>query len=121
MLVKPLESGTRIRDAHNTYGVIKYIVGPDDLISGTDIFIAPENIVDPKTNSVIQKAGDQWLAVEKVNGSSVTGWIAITHLGNEISAEVPDIPIPPTESPEPWVKLTYSNGKEYYYDLRPGQ
>ena len=121
MLFKPLESGTRIRDAHNTYGVIKYIVGPDDQIVGTEVFTATEQIVDPKTNIAVQMVGDKWLAVESVNGKSVTGWIAITHLGNEISVEVPDVPIPPAESPEPWVKLTYSNGKEYYYDLRPGQ
>lgn len=117
MLVKAIDEGTRIRSDHNTYGVVKSVVGPSDSVVGTEVFVATEQIIDPVTKNAVQLIGDRWLAVTSVNGAARSGWIALEHLGVAICNEVPEEPF----TPDPYVKVTYANGKEFYYDLRTSQ
>ena len=117
MLVKPIGEGTRIRADHNTYGKVEKVVGPSDNVVGVEVFTATEQIIDPVTKNVVQLIGDRWLSVTSVNGIARSGWIALEHLGMAICNEVPEAPF----TPEQWVKITYPNGKEFYYDIRAGQ
>lgn len=115
MKVQPLQNGTRVRDGHNTYGTIKVLAGLADTLMGTEVFTADVDIKDAM-GKVIQKAGDRWLKVEFLNGIPASGWVAITHMGESICTEVQESAV----EPDPWIKLTYPNGQEFFYDLRAG-
>lgn len=90
MKLKPISMNTRIRNEHNTAGMINAYVQPSDVVTGTEIFTAPVNFTYEGT--VIQFVGDKWLKVEYVNGSPSAGWIAIIHKGDTICLEVADVP-----------------------------
>lgn len=91
MKIRPLEPNTRLRADHNTAGTIIYPdLIPSDILEGTEIFTAPVDFT--YNGSVIQFVGDKWLHVEKMNGSPLAGWVAITNKAIQICEEIVDTP-----------------------------
>jgi lysozyme len=63
-----------LRPFHNTANVSTETILPGQAIRGDALWVAPED-------TLLNKAGDQWLIVRDVDGVAKTGFVAVVHLG----------------------------------------
>lgn len=91
-----LESGTRIRDTHNTAGKVLTSVWANVTVEGTEKFVASAALSN--SGGVYQAVGDIWL---RVTYNGVTGWMAYTHMGKPICKDFQDLTITPEPPPDP--------------------
>lgn len=117
MKIKTLSEGTRIRSEHNTGGTIINNVPANIIIEGTVDWVALSDVFN-SSNIMVNKIGDRWMLVQKINGLSVNqGWIAITHKGQTICSVIEENvvePPPVVVEDDPYVKaiLITASGKE---------
>jgi len=115
-IITPIWNGTRLRTDHTTFANVVTSYNAGTQVSGEALWTANKD-----GNQV--KAGDQWLRVTSVGGVSVSGWIAITHLGKPICKIVEHIPTPPLPQTGRYARLKWDVfRKEYNYTWRsPGK
>lgn len=115
MKVKVLVGPLKVRPNHNTdnTSITQYTIGTI-LDVDLPLFEATENLV--KNGVVIQKVGDKWAHVV---AGSVSGWVAVVHMGTTYCQVIDDTTVP-TEDVIEIVKavVTYTvNGVEYTEEL----
>lgn len=115
MKVKVVVGPLKVRPNHNTdnTAISQFNTG---VILDVDLplFEATENLV--KNGVVIQRIGDKWAHVV---AGSVSGWVAVVHMGSTYCEVISDVPVP-TEDVIEIVKavVTYTvNGVEYTEEL----
>jgi len=111
MIITPLQNATRLRPDHNTAQPYIALYNMDSKIYGGEIWTAP-------VTTSLNRAGDQWLKVESINGVPTSGWVAITHNGIAICKELVDAPT----VFEPVTATLYDvDGTARHYVLTPKQ
>src|SRR6266542_2956498 len=78
--ITPLMNETRLRNMHSTKGDVISVHNIGAHILGDEIWMARVTATDGSNT----RAGDKWLLVNNINGTSVTGWTAIIHNGAPI-------------------------------------
>jgi len=105
---------TETRALRETYSILAANIGNlqlGQIAKGDDIFTYP---ADEVVGGVLRaKAGDQWIRVFEMNGVTVDGWMAITHLG-VVYTLLTEIVMPPGDSIRVTIDITADiNGKLY--------
>jgi len=67
------------------------------LFHGDNLFVASVPLLDPN-GATIQKVGDVWLQVTDVNGTAKSGWVAVIHMGGNITTLKDNGAPPPADS-----------------------
>jgi hypothetical protein len=78
--ITPLANDTRLRNMHSTKGDVISLHDIGAVVLGDEIWMAKVTATDGSNT----KAGDKWLLVNNINGTPVTGWMAIIHNGAAI-------------------------------------
>jgi hypothetical protein len=113
--MRPIDPDTRLRNDHNTAGMVLSNWGPDDLIECNGEFIAIQDLFRPD-GVKYQKVGDRWGLVAKINGhDAVQGvWMAITNMGIPICEIIPEPPPPAPVDFPPEITVTISGQAAQY-------
>jgi hypothetical protein len=98
--MQPIESNTRVRTEHNTYGQIVTSVMKDQILIGDDVWTATE--AGPEVF-----VGDKWMRVTHIGDYELSnpGWAALIHKGKAICRNFKEIdettcPDPPVNENE---------------------
>jgi hypothetical protein len=78
--ITPLANDTRLRNMHSTKGDVISLHDVGAVVLGDEIWLAKVTATDGSNT----RAGDKWLLVNNINGTQVTGWMAIIHNGAAI-------------------------------------
>src|SRR5947207_2243339 len=96
--MRPIEPATRLRDAHDTKGIVLSSWQPENLIECDVEWVAPVDLfLMDAAHTRYQKAGDRWGHVVKIDSILTTGenrWMAIVNQGLAI-CEIVEAPAPP--------------------------
>ena len=112
----PLNSGTRIRTDHSTFGSVITSVARGQLVVGDELWEATADGTEVKK-------GDKWLHVTSVDGVNLTdmGWMAYIHKGVPVCnnfKEISDPTPPPPVFPESFTLTDPSGAKAEYVFVR---
>lgn len=111
MLITPLQNATRLRSTHDTSLPYISLHNIDAKIYGGEVWTAP-------VTTALNRQGDQWLKVESINGVPLSGWVAITHNGVAICAEIKDTPDVPVSTAKPVsMTLRFDDGTSREYSV----
>ena len=113
----PLNSGTRVRTDHSTFGSVITSVARGQLVVGDELWEA-------SADGTEVKKGDKWLHVTSVDGVNLTeaGWMAYIHKGITICNNFTEIeepnPNPTPIFPESFTLTDPSGAKAEYKFVR---
>lgn len=117
--MRPLDETepTRLRNDHNTAGVVIGLYKPEDLMECDQEFIADVNLYLTGQTGPYQVVGDKWGRVIKINNISIeeNSWMAINHKGTPICKIVNIDPPPVTVWEVDWILENPRTGERMRY------